>query len=113
MPTCSRAKTVKAPENWPGAPTGALIRLNFNENSGSWNFGFIDQSKIIDLISRLKGLYKNEDVVDNPLEVALSRVPREDLKEIGVHLKRLIKDAAPKPGPRRPYKKRVSYLPTT
>lgn len=106
-------KAVRAPADWPDAANDALIRLNFNENSGSGSFGFIDKSKIIDLISRLKGLYRNEDEVDNSLEVALSRIPREDLKEIGVHLKRLIKDAASKPGPRRPYKKRVSYLPTT
>ena len=70
-----------------GAANGAPIRLNFNDNSISWSFGLIDQSKIIYLISRLKGLYKNEDVVDNPIEVALSRVPREGLNEIGVHLK--------------------------
>ena len=28
-------KAVKAPENWPEAANDALIRLNFNENSGS------------------------------------------------------------------------------
>ena len=82
-------KKVKAPRSWPNGANDALVRLNFNEKTLSWSFGFVDKSKIIDLISRLKGLYKNEDVVDNPLEVALSRIPREDLKEIVRNIRRL------------------------
>lgn len=104
-------KAAKAPANWPETAHDALIRLNFNENSGSWSFGFVDKSKIIDIISRLKGLYKNEDVVDNPLGVALSRVPREDLKEIGIHLKRLIKDTAPEPVPAGPIRNEIQSYP--
>ena len=79
MANLFEGKAIRPPAEWPEAERQAITRLNVNEQSGAWSFNFIDKSRVSEQLSRLTGLYKNEEEVDNPLETALSRIPRDEL----------------------------------
>ena len=80
-------KKLKSPEDWPAAARQAVTRLNVNDKTGAWSFQMIDKSRVAEQLAKLTGLYKNDEEVDNPLETALSQIPREDLKTIAEHLR--------------------------
>lgn len=84
-------KSIRAPEEWPDAVADAISTFSMTEKTGYWNFRLIDKSRIADMLAKLKGMYRNEDETENPLEQALARIPREELKALAAGLKAMSK----------------------
>ena len=86
---CDDEGNVLPISQWPDTEAAAIERYTYNEKSGHWTFKFFDKIKATDALSRLDGLYKQNEVTENPLVLLLERLPREQLRIIATELSEL------------------------
>ena len=84
-----------SPSNWPEEL--ALAVSHVYPIKDGYKVQLSDKARAIDMLSKIKGHYKAEDEQKNPLEEALSSIPREELLIIREHLNQLSKLEKTKP----------------
>lgn len=82
-----------SPKLWPESLKNAATRITPGANGLS--IMLADKGRAADMLAKLKGLYKDEQVNENPLEKALSAIPRDELLVIAKQLKHLMKEPKP------------------
>ncbi|WP_419917466.1 hypothetical protein [Candidatus Poriferisocius sp.] len=74
------------PDQWSDNEANAITALTTNHKTGMFNVKWVDKARVSEQLARLKGLHRNEDVVDNPLREALRGLPRDELLVLKEHL---------------------------
>ena len=82
---------ITSPKDWKDAEADAITRFTRSDtNAGvSWNIQFVSKERVLEQLARLKGMYRNDEEVENPLATALARIPRAELIAMAQQLKRL------------------------
>ena len=98
-----------SPKKWPDAEARSLVRFT-ERRDGAYDVVFADPIRAADQLAKIRGLYRNEETVDNPFEQLLARIPRVELVTILKHLRRMgdlaaagEPEAAPAPDERYPF----------
>ena len=70
-----------SPKKWPN-PLAFAVRKVTPHSTGRHIVEFHDKRAAADLIAKLEGLYGDAESDENPMDVALSRIPRDEVKNV-------------------------------
>ena len=79
-----------SPAEWPDEIALAVRKVT-RAAAGGYNVDFHDKRNAADLLAKLNGLYESDEKVQNPLEEAFSKIPRDDLVKMKEMLDSLAK----------------------
>lgn len=76
-----------SPREWPDSIQPAIRRVAIGQYG--LTVDLIDRTRAAETLARLKGLFRNEEGNENPLEALFAKIPRKDLLFLRKGLERL------------------------
>lgn len=73
---------LKPPSEWPEGEARAILRTRFNNAGTITSVDFHDKNRASEQLNKLRGLYRNEEEISNPLDRMFERIPRDELVKL-------------------------------
>lgn len=80
---------LRPPSEWPEAEARAILRTRFNGAGSIVSVDFHDKNRASEQLNKLRGLYRNEEEISNPLDRMFDRIPRDELVKLLAALRHL------------------------